>query len=234
MPSKSFVLSNGTTVLVTKRRASRNLRLTISSAGEAKISVPIWTPYKMAVDFAETRAGWIQLQTRPKQHLAEALAIGKDHTLHYSPQPRLKAPRSRLAGGEVVVLYPSELLVTDPLIQAEANAACIRALRKQAKQHLPDRLQQLADKFEFEYSKVAIKQMKSRWGSCDQHKNIVFNLFLMELSWKTIDYVIIHELSHTEHLNHSTEFWIRVASCEPNYKEIRRNLRSHKPVVNGG
>jgi predicted metal-dependent hydrolase len=234
MAAKSFVLSNGTTVLVTKRRSSRNLRLTISSTGEARISVPFWTPYKTAVDFAEARAGWILLQMKPTQLLEEGLLIGKNHSLHFSPQPRIKVTRSRLASGKVVVLYPSDLEVIDPLVQAEANAACIRALRKQAKELLPDRLVLLADRFGFTFNTVAIKQMKSRWGSCDQHKNIVCNLFLMELPWKTIDYVLVHELSHTEHLNHSADFWARVASCEPNHKEIRRNLRQHKPVVNGG
>lgn len=234
MASKTFVLSTGVTVVVTKRRASRNLRLSIASTGEVRVSVPLWTPYKIALNFAESRAGWISLQIKPVVALAEGLMIGKSHVLHYSPQSSLKAPRSRLVSGQVVVLYPSALSIHDSMVQTEANAACIRALRKQAKELLPAKLALLAEKFNFSYNTVKIKQMQSRWGSCDQHKNIVFNLFLMELPWKTIDYVLIHELSHTEHLNHSADFWTRVASCQPNHKEIRRALRNHKPVVNGG
>ncbi len=106
-------------------------------------------------------------------------------------------------------------------------------MRAQAEQLLPQRLEALASEHGFEYKDVAIKQLKSRWGSCDQQKHIVFNLFLMQLPWELIDYVILHELTHTRHLHHGPKFWGDMESILPRLKVYRRAMRSHQPVLLG-
>jgi predicted metal-dependent hydrolase len=123
--------------------------------------------------------------------------------------------------------------LSEPEIQSAARKTGIRALRRQAETLLPQRLDQLARQHEFSYRSVAIKQLKGRWGSCDQHANIVLNLFLMQLPWEHIDYVILHELTHTNVLRHGPDFWQAMEKVLPEVKQLRKQLRLHQPVLVG-
>jgi predicted metal-dependent hydrolase len=72
-------------------------------------------------------------------------------------------------------------------------------------------------------------RLKGRWGSCDQDKNIVLNLFLMQLPWQLIDYVLLHELCHTMHLDHGPGFWQTFLMHKPTAKDLRREIRHYQP-----
>jgi hypothetical protein len=89
----------------------------------------------------------------------------------------------------------------------------------------------LAQKHGFEYSSVSVKRLKGRWGSCDQHQNIVLNLYLMQLPWELIDYVLLHELTHTRILRHGPDFWAAMQRVLPNVKAIRKEMKQHQPVL---
>jgi predicted metal-dependent hydrolase len=119
----------------------------------------------------------------------------------------------------------------DPEVQKSAHRASIRALRTQAEKLLPVRLKQLADKYDFEYASVSVKQLKGRWGSCDTRGHITLNLFLMQLPWHLIDYVLLHELTHTKQLNHGADFWDEFLSHEPKAKDYRKQIKEHKPIL---
>ncbi len=92
----------------------------------------------------------------------------------------------------------------------------------------------MATKHGFSYNSVSVRELKSRWGSCDQKQHIVLNFYLMQLPWDYIDYVLVHELAHTEHLNHGPEFWHRLGISCPSYLEYKKLLSKHKPVVIAG
>ncbi len=72
---------------------------------------------------------------------------------------------------------------------------------------MPHRVQHLSDLHGFTYGKLSFRNQKTRWGSCSFHNNISLNIQLMRLPLHLIDYVIIHELCHTVHKNHSAKFW---------------------------
>ena len=74
---------------------------------------------------------------------------------------------------------------------------------------------------------LKIRKMKSRWGVCNtKNKNVTLNYELYRWDIKCLDYVIVHELSHFIHPNHSSNFWKLVSKYCPNYKEIRKEMRS--------
>jgi len=75
------------------------------------------------------------------------------------------------------------------------------------------------------YPNLKIRKMKTRWGVCSKKKIITLNSELIKYSVQTIDYVIIHELSHFIHFNHSKKFWALVSKYCPNYKLIRKSLK---------
>lgn len=73
--------------------------------------------------------------------------------------------------------------------------------------------------------KVTIKDMKYAWGSCSSNKNISINLKLATKDEKTIEYVVLHEMSHLKYMNHSKNFWELVGQYMPEYKEYRKMLK---------
>lgn len=76
------------------------------------------------------------------------------------------------------------------------------------------------------YPILKIRKMKSRWGVCNRKDNsITLNLELLKKDIKYVDYVIVHELSHFVHFNHSKPFWNLVSKYKPDYKLIRKELR---------
>jgi len=96
---------------------------------------------------------------------------------------------------------------------------------------LPPRLARLASEYGFSYRSVSAKQLKRRWGSCDSQHNIVFNFFLMELPWDLIDYVLLHELTHTEHMHHGPDFWSRLKQISPRALDLRRQINTYRPII---
>ena len=117
-----------------------------------------------------------------------------------------------------------EILSDD--IQLLAKKAIKRALMSETKELLPERIQHMANTYDYKYGSIKIKPMKSRWGSCDSNKDITINCYLIHMPWEVIDYVILHELTHTVHMHHGSEFWTAIQKNMPDYKERRKILKN--------
>lgn len=104
----------------------------------------------------------------------------------------------------------------------------IEIMRSAAKEWLPGRVAFLAEKFGFRYGRVTIRSARSKWGSCSIENNISLSLYLMTLPEHLRDYVIIHELCHTVHHNHSAAFHSLLDRyLGGNEKNLRRELRRY-------
>ena len=102
-------------------------------------------------------------------------------------------------------------------------------LRRKAKLFLPLQLDRLAGLYGFVYSGVKIRKSKTRWGSCSSKKMISLSLYLMILPEHLIEYVLLHELCHTIHMNHSTAFWNLLNKYTENKaRELRKELRGFR------
>ena len=103
------------------------------------------------------------------------------------------------------------------------------ALWAQAYRYLPGRLRELAILHNFHYTTVKINRSRTRWGSCSSRKSINLSYRLMTLPAYLIDYVLLHELCHTVHMNHGVEFWkLMNQVCEGKALLLRRELRRCK------
>jgi len=89
------------------------------------------------------------------------------------------------------------------------------------------RLGYFSDKYNLKVNQVRVKEQKTLWGSCSSKNNINLNYLLIMAPMKVIDYVIVHELVHTIHKNHSSKFWQKVETIMPNYKETRYWLKEN-------
>lgn len=221
------------TVKLYKRKGTRSLRLTVSLAGEVRVSLPYWLPYDAGARFALSKVDWIQarLQERTTTLLSDGQAIGKTHHLTFISNPAVSRITARVQGPQIRITHPDYISFNDTEVQLIAERAAIRALRVQAERLLPQRLKTLANMHGFTYKSSSVKRLSSRWGSCDNETNIILNLFLVQLPWDLVDYVVLHELTHTRVLNHGPEFWLEFEKHLPEAKKLRREIKKYRPVV---
>ena len=219
-------------VLLAKRRGATNIRLSITPTGKVRVGMPAWAPYAAGIAFAKTRADWINQHLAQYQSVAfkNNMLIGKSHRLQFIQNLDKHGVTSRVSTTAITVT--SDRPLQDPIVQTKIKLAAEKALRQEADVLLPKQLDYLAKKYDFTYSSVQIRKLTSRWGSCSSKQSISLSYYLMQLPWKLIDYVLVHELVHTEQLNHGTDFWRRFDQALPGAKKLRGELRNYKPKIN--
>ena len=100
--------------------------------------------------------------------------------------------------------------------------------RAEARRILTNRVAELARAHGFEYNKVFVKNQRTLWGSCSARNNINLNVNLLRLPEELRDYVILHELVHTRHKNHSRAFWNEMNRILGDGKHLQRKLRRYR------
>lgn len=106
-----------------------------------------------------------------------------------------------------------------------------KLLTKKAKEYLPYRLDFWAKKYGYSYSSLRLSHANTRWGSRSSSGTISLNIGLMNLPEPLRDYVILHELAHINHMDHSSAFWNEVERHDPHYKRHRKALKLYTPGV---
>jgi len=232
MAVKTVSLDDIGTVNIYKRKGNSSIRLSFDSKGIVRVTQPTWLPYEAGIRFAMSKADWIKKhQPDTSKPFVEGGRIGKAHHLTLIRTDQVKGVSGRVVGGSVQIKYPLHMSPDDPLVQKRIETTSKKALLAEADQLLSQKLKTLASTYGFTYKSVAIKQLKSKWGSCDQNKHITLNYYLMQLPWELIDYVLLHELVHTEYLNHGADFWSRFEQVLPNAKKVRKQLKTYKTTV---
>jgi predicted metal-dependent hydrolase len=231
MAQKTVWLPEIGELVISKRRGTKNLRLSIAANGTIRVGLPAWAPYSAGINFAISRSSWISAQRDkiPKIRLKHGDRIGKSYRIDYIWEASKPKTTTRIKPGMIQIT--SALAFSDPVVQKAATGAAERAMKKEAQGLLPQRLALLASKHGFSYKSVHIKKLSSRWGSCSNQKVITLNYFLMQLPWPLIDYVLVHELIHTKHLNHSPQFWSDFEKVFPGAKQTRRQIKNYRPIL---
>jgi predicted metal-dependent hydrolase len=93
------------------------------------------------------------------------------------------------------------------------------------------RIDLFAARMECYPSKVAIKEQQARWGSCTKNRTININWKILMAPMRIVDYVVVHELAHIQHPDHSSDFWLKVESILPDYQERKDWLRVNGPTL---
>jgi len=94
----------------------------------------------------------------------------------------------------------------------------IHVLADKALKYIPERVEYFARQIGVDYGGIAIRNQKTRWGSCSSKGDLNFNCLLMLTPPEVIDYVVVHELCHRKEMNHSKAFWSEVEKVLPDYK----------------
>ncbi|MGN0158695.1 MAG: M48 family metallopeptidase [Brotaphodocola sp.] len=98
------------------------------------------------------------------------------------------------------------------------------------KEKIASRVQKYSRMMGVSVAGITIRNQKTRWGSCSSKGNLNFNYQLCYLPDELLDYVVVHELAHRRHMNHSKEFWAEVEKYCPNYQEYRKRLEEYTLV----
>ena len=106
----------------------------------------------------------------------------------------------------------------------------IRQIKKKARVEIPQRVEYYAKMAGISYKRIFIRLQKSRWGSCSADGNLNFNCLLVLMPPEILDSVVVHELCHRRHMNHSKEFYDEVLRIFPDYKRCNNWLKQNGGV----
>jgi predicted metal-dependent hydrolase len=222
-------------VLFNRSKRTRHISISIKPFAGAKVTIPAGVDDEIAFRFVREKKQWINKHLARMKEL-EAMQTKFDENSSYSTRHHKlhlrKAQRReisvRLSKGKINVVYPNLIHPNSKVLQQEIRKGIERALRLEAKQYLPDKVNELAEKFGFKFNKLNIKNIKSRWGSCSRKNNINLSIHLMRLPDHLIDYVILHELVHTVHHNHSARFWKMLNDITGESKVLEKEFKQYR------
>lgn len=212
------------TVRVSHR--ARRLSVRVYPGGRVEVVVPPGASAATVQRFVGTHRQWIDrriedlsnggLVERGPPAMVRLPAIGRDYAVDYEHgTPGVWVDRAD----------PARLRVRAPLHDERAIARALRQwLVELAHDELGRELRRVADECGFRYARVQIRRQRTRWGSCSASGTISLNVCLMFLAPTVVRYLLLHELCHTRHMNHSQRFWSLVRTHEPDYQRLDREL----------
>lgn len=200
-------------------------RKTLKIQVEAPDKITVFAPHGGRVEaikgILEKNSAWILEQLEEvAQELPKKVFIDGEQFMYLGIDVPLKIElKSESKVIEVDYVNDEIKLVTPDSNGEIVREALIMWYRQQAKIEVNKRLPYFA-KLIGEYpNRVVIKEQKTRWGSCSSLRNLNFNWRIVMAPDDVIDYVIIHELCHLTHMNHSRDYWNLVGSIMPDYKD---------------
>ena len=209
-------------------RRARRVSLRIREAGHVEVIVPLHHPVPAPETVLMHHAAWIlrafeRLRRSgggggsPPGDGSRLLYLGMERTLRVCRESRHR-PSITLTDSEITVrLTPESPEDIRPLLG--------RWMRARAESIIPERVRALNDPWKFRYSGIAVRNQRTRWGSCSRRGALSFNWRLVILPTEVADYLICHELAHLKYLDHSTRFWNLVARICPTFRDSERWLR---------
>jgi predicted metal-dependent hydrolase len=209
-------------------RRARRLSVRVYPGGRVEVVVPPGASAATVQRFVGTHREWIEqrvtdlstvtgvaAETLPTR--VELAALGRTYAVQYRPTG------SRLAQASIV--GEAVLEISGATHDAKLVATALRNwIFDLAEHELMRELQRMAQLGGFQFRRLQIRRQRTRWGSCSASGTISLNVCVMFQPLDVMRYLLIHELSHTRHMNHSRRFWALVESLEPDYQRLDREL----------
>lgn len=222
---------------IRRSRRARNLSLRISARRGLEVILPMRSKLSDAVVLLNEKRAWIEKNSGLMSSLATS------PTIHQLPQQlhlqccdeHWKISYLFSPTKTQIILRPQNELTV--LGNADDNPTCFEVLRhwlrQKAEQVLAPRLHGLSQELNLPYESLTIRGQKTRWGSCSSCKAINLNFKLIFLPTELVRHIMIHELCHTVHLNHSRKFWQLVARHDPQWRthhQVSRRAENQLPA----
>lgn len=218
-------------VVIKKRKGSKRMSIRVNQEGELKINIPFFVSFREGERFLNSRLDWIKKsrikieeKRPPKIIYTEENLPSTSHHEFFIQRTKRSGYFRKFTAGLCEIFIPEEEVLNSEKSQKYISESFIASLRKEAKIILVNRTREIASQYGFLINEIRVKNMKSRWGSCSAKSNINLNLHLMRLPKHLSDYVILHELVHTLHHNHSLKFWNELDKYAGNSKSLAKEL----------
>ncbi|MDX2214233.1 MAG: SprT family zinc-dependent metalloprotease [Oculatellaceae cyanobacterium bins.114] len=222
---------------------AKHVCIKVSHSGDVEVVVPKGFDQRHIPDIVQRRRDWIAktiqrieaerqgMRTEPGDAMPQVISLRslpEEWTVTYRPtsEPHLKVVLAIAPKGELL-RTTHQLVLQGPIQHLDLCQQVLRRwLHRKAHLHLVPWLEQVSDQIRLPFSTASVRGQKTRWASCSNKKSISLNYKLLFLPPHLVRYVLIHELCHTIHLNHSSAFWALVEEKEPNYKNLDSELRT--------
>lgn len=208
-----FQVENTLYPVIVQRKKNKNTYIRVSSHLEIVVSTSYFTTNRQILDLLEKNRNSVE-----KMVYRQKLEKQKEEEFYY------------LGSIYDIIIVPTieETTIDGSYIYTKSKKMLDSWYQKQMKslfmEHLIKEYQKFEEKIPF--PKLKIRKMKTRWGVCNKRDtSVTLNASLMRETVECLDYVIVHELSHLVHFDHSKAFWSTVDKYCPNYKEIRKKLK---------
>jgi predicted metal-dependent hydrolase len=214
------------------RRSQRAKRLTLRvlSADTVEIVVPHWMSLRRVPEIVANYRDWIE-RSLARARALEGLAPRRDEMpteVHLASLGQVWQVIADPANQPAVSLreqFPDRLRLCGAFDHAAAWQTVLRRwLLLKGEQYLPPWLQSISDEIGLPYRQVIIRYQRSRWGSCSSRGTISLNARLLLLPPTLVEYVIVHELCHLRHMNHSDRFWRLVETFRQDARTLDRQI----------
>ncbi|MBF0588595.1 MAG: M48 family metallopeptidase [Magnetococcales bacterium] len=222
----SIRLNGGEALAYAHHRVASRKRITlvVSEQGEVSVRTPPGVGVRRAEAFLRQNADWVLArQEHAEARLAARPVLGEEAEIPYLGESltlRFFEGRGVVRRLETDLWLPARYRE-----QSDLKPVLERWYRRRAKEHLRARLDHWSVLMAVTFSRLEVRGQKSRWGSCSAKGGISLNWKLMWLPSALVDYVVIHELCHRRHMNHSPAFWAMVGVYDPDYRRHRLALR---------
>ncbi len=205
---------------------AKHARITIKPSRQIEVVLPLGMPKREADKLVQQQQNWIQRTLTRMQRQAPMKSDYAAPACIELPAICEKVQVVYVAEQKKPFIWNQKMSQLSVCNDKESVPELLRCwLKEHAKQYLPALLKEIASEMHVDYRAVSIRLQKMRWGSCSMQGNISLNAKLLLLPPQVVRYVLVHELSHLEHMNHSTAFWQYVELFEPDYRNRRRELR---------
>lgn len=223
--------------LVVRRSArARRLSARVYRDGRVEVVAPARASDRLLRQFVERHRDWIErrrenalLNRPPPQPFPPAVimlpAFAEQWRLHLAGGTgRVRITASDTSAGAVLTVR-GDLAGTDCVAADEALRVAMQAwLMRHCRARLESELAAVAEQTGFVFQRMSLRRQRTRWGSCSSRGTISLNVCLAFQSRDVLRYLLIHELSHTRHMNHSAAFWNCVARHCPDWQRLDREL----------
>lgn len=244
MSDKETFLFSKWNVEVHRRAFRRSISLYVYPNKPLKVIAAKNTSQKVIVDFLLAKKDWIEKAYDKFAKIADKFPDKKIKAFESFPfmgvDRRLKVVIT-LHKKTFVSISDEHLLLHIPRDQWSAEAqiqehpTALTEIRhfykREAIQYLTQRVQFWSEQMQLTPAQLRFREQRTRWGSCSSRKSINLNWRLIVFKKEIIDYVIVHELAHLAHMNHSERFWSLVEVHIGNYRDLVRSLKESQYLV---
>ena len=217
-------ISHLVNIRVTKRKKTISIRI---DKNKILVNTPNFVKEDYILSLLERKKEWISqtILKNSKQHKnnfvnREAFYLGKKYKIN------IKKGLSNgviLKNDNLEILYKRKNINLKKTLEHWYRLKCYLLLE--------ERLKYYSKKINLKYNGISVRSFKRRLGSCDNKKHISFNWKIILMPKQIIDYVVIHELCHLIHINHSKMFWEEVSNFCPEYKSCKSWLKDNFSIL---